>query len=384
MGEVFAGRYELIDQIGLGGMGSIWRVRDRKTGATVAAKVLRQSQSGAVLRFIQEQAVRIQHPHIIVPIGWAGEDDRVLFTMPIVDGGSVSTLIGDFGALPALFAAEVLRQMGQAVAAVHAARIIHRDIKPSNILLEATGTARPHAFLTDFGISVDLDGPRFTTGTVIPGTPGYIAPELYEHEQPSPGTDVFALGVVAAAMLCGGRPERIDEHLPANCPPALWEIVRGMTQPDPTLRSTLGEVFHRLEDPGLAWTDGAIGDVEVFTQVSEVADVTLVRNQPPPRVTPPPRIPTPGTHGSVPTSGPNPNALQAARPQFVPAVRPMHPIVAAGPPSQPPSAVMARVAPPDHAPGPRPRPRKKSAGILLVVSAVCVVIGVVLVVLGLF
>ncbi|HMQ65804.1 MAG TPA: serine/threonine protein kinase, partial [Arachnia sp.] len=88
MGEVFAGRYELIDQIGLGGMGSVWRVRDLRADAVVAAKVLRQSDAVAVLRFVREQAVRIHHPHIIVPLGWAGEDDRVLFTMPVVEGGS--------------------------------------------------------------------------------------------------------------------------------------------------------------------------------------------------------------------------------------------------------------------------------------------------------
>ena len=117
MGEVFAGRYELIDQIGL------------------------------------------HHPHVIVPLGWAGEDDRVLFTMPVVAGGSVATLIGDFGALPPLFVSEVIRQLVDALSAVHAARVVHRDLKPSNILLDPTGTGRPYAYLTDFGIAVDLDGP---------------------------------------------------------------------------------------------------------------------------------------------------------------------------------------------------------------------------------
>lgn len=117
MGEVFAGRYELIDQIGL------------------------------------------HHPHVIVPLGWAGEDDRVLFTMPVVAGGSVATLIGDFGALPPLFVSEVIRQLVDVLSAVHAARVVHRDLKPSNILLDPTGTGRPHAYLTDFGIAVDLDGP---------------------------------------------------------------------------------------------------------------------------------------------------------------------------------------------------------------------------------
>ena len=113
MGEVFAGRYELIDQIGL------------------------------------------HHPHIIVPLGWAGEDDRVLFTMPVVAGGSVATLIGDFGALPPLFVSEVIRQLVDALSAVHAARVVHRDLKPSNILVTPAGQVR----LLDFGIAKLLDVP---------------------------------------------------------------------------------------------------------------------------------------------------------------------------------------------------------------------------------
>ncbi len=268
MGEVFAGRYELIDQIGLGGMGSIWRVRDLRTGGVVAAKVLRQSDAVAVLRFVREQAVRIHHPHIIVPLGWAGEDGRVLFTMPVVEGGSVSTLIGDFGALPPLFVSEVIRQLADALSAVHAARVVHRDLKPSNILLDPTGTGRPHAYLTDFGIAVDLDGPRFTTTGAVAGTPGYLAPELLRFDDPTPASDLYALGMVAAAMLRGARPERVDAGaVPVGCPPALWSLAVDLVADDPAARPALGEVAYRLAAPELAWTPGAADGIEVFRQV---------------------------------------------------------------------------------------------------------------------
>ena len=92
MGEVVAGRYELLDLIGEGGMGTIWVALDRKTDGLVAAKVLRQSDAGTLLRFVREQSVRIHDPNVLTPLGWAGEDDRVLFTMPIIRGGSVATL----------------------------------------------------------------------------------------------------------------------------------------------------------------------------------------------------------------------------------------------------------------------------------------------------
>ena len=174
MGEVFGGRYELIDLIGEGGMGAVWRARDLKLNRVVAAKVLRQSDASALLRFVREQGLRVNHPNVIAPLGWIGEDNQVLFTMRIVAGGSLATLIGDHGALPPRFAAEILRQLLSGLQAVHAAHLVHRDVKPANILLDATGTGRPHAYLTDFGIAVDLTGPRFTDrhGSRHPRVPG--------------------------------------------------------------------------------------------------------------------------------------------------------------------------------------------------------------------
>ena len=159
VGERFAGRYELIDQLGEGGMASVWRAWDEREGRIVAAKVLRQSDAVSLLRFVREQAVRVASPHVLTPLGWAGEDDRVLFTMPIVDGGSVATLVGDHGPLPPVLAAELLRQLLEALATVHEARLVHRDVKPANLLLAATGGDRPYLLLTDFGIAVDRDGP---------------------------------------------------------------------------------------------------------------------------------------------------------------------------------------------------------------------------------
>jgi len=95
LGEVFARRYELVDVLGHGGMGWVWRAWDHHEGRYVAAKVLRQSDASSLMRFVREQSFRVHHPHVVTPLGWVGEDDRVLFTMPVVRGGSVSTLLGD-------------------------------------------------------------------------------------------------------------------------------------------------------------------------------------------------------------------------------------------------------------------------------------------------
>ncbi len=289
MGEVFAGRYELVDLLGEGGMGSVWRVWDRREERLVAAKVLRQSDAVSLLRFVREQAVRIRHDHVLTPLGWAGEDDRVLFTMPVVDGGSVSTLVGDHGPLPPVLAAEILRQLLAALGAVHGAGVVHRDVKPANVLLVATGGARPHALLTDFGIAVDESAPRFTRGGGVTGTPGYIAPEAELGAEPSPGADLYAAGQVGRAMLTGIRPsDPAATRRPDAVPTALWDVVTALCDPDPAARpASARDALALLELPSLAWSAEAMGDVEVLTHVQPPGD-----GRPQLRVEPPDELPT--------------------------------------------------------------------------------------------
>jgi eukaryotic-like serine/threonine-protein kinase len=157
-----AGRYVLIDQIGAGGMGSVWRAWDLRNRTFVAAKVLGQHDGDMLLRFVREQSVRIQHPHVVAPSGWAAEDDLVVFTMDLVAGGSVQTLLGDHGPLPESYVTVVLDQALQALQAVHGAGVVHRDIKPANLLLEPTGTRRPFVRVGDFGVAALIDEARLT------------------------------------------------------------------------------------------------------------------------------------------------------------------------------------------------------------------------------
>jgi eukaryotic-like serine/threonine-protein kinase len=206
MGEVFAGRYELLDPIATGGMGSIWRTLDRQDGQVKVAKILRQSDAASLLRFVREQSVRIDHTHVVTPLSWAGMDDRVLFTMPLVRGGSVADLVKEQGGLPLRWVALLTDQLLQALEAVHGAGIVHRDVKPGNLLLEPTGVGTvPHLRLTDFGIAAPLDGPRMTRASVAIGTPGYMPPEQWFGADPDPRADLYAVGRVALEMLTGRR-----------------------------------------------------------------------------------------------------------------------------------------------------------------------------------
>ncbi|MFF4318498.1 protein kinase [Streptomyces sp. NPDC001568] len=246
MGEVFAGRYELVDPIGRGGAGAVWRAWDHRRRRYVAAKVLLQSDAHTLLRFVREQALRIDHPHVLAPASWAADDDKVLFTMDLVGGGSLAHVIGDYGPLPPRFVCALLDQLLSGLAAVHAEGVVHRDIKPANILMEATGTGRPHLRLSDFGISMRKGEPRLTETNYVVGTPGYFAPEQLMGAEPDFPADLYAVGLVALYLLQGRKPDSqalVDHFLahgtpdaPEGVPAPLWDVVANLLHPDPQAR----------------------------------------------------------------------------------------------------------------------------------------------------
>ena len=205
---VIAGRFAMLDQIGAGGMGSVWRARDERSGDIVAVKVLGQHNAALLIRFVREQAVRVRHPHVVAPISWAADDDLVVLAMDLVPGGSVQDLLDEHGTLPVGYAAALLEQLLQALAAVHAAGLVHRDVKPANLLLQPTGAERPHLRLGDFGVAAPIADARYTTVPGAIGTQGYMAPEQARGALPDPGQDLYAVGRVGLQLVTGLPPER--------------------------------------------------------------------------------------------------------------------------------------------------------------------------------
>ncbi|MFH0517410.1 serine/threonine-protein kinase [Streptomyces sp. M41] len=280
MGEVFAARYELVDPIGRGGVGAVWRAWDHRRRRYVAAKVLQQSDAHSLLRFVREQALRIDHPHVLAPASWAADDDKVLFTMDLVAGGSLVHLVGDYGPLPPSFVCTLLDQLLAGLAAVHAEGVVHRDIKPANVLLEATGTARPRLRLSDFGIAMRLGEPRLTETNLVVGTPGYLAPEQLMGAEPDFPADLFAVGLVALYLLEGAKPDAkalvqyFTEHgtpgAPKGIPDPMWQVVASLLQPDPHARfrtatgarKALAAAAELLPEPG---PDDEL--IEIFDQL---------------------------------------------------------------------------------------------------------------------
>ncbi|MEU1406884.1 serine/threonine-protein kinase [Streptomyces sp. NPDC005728] len=280
MGEVFAGRYELADPIGRGGVGAVWRAWDHRRRRYVAAKVLQQRDAHSLLRFVREQALRIDHPHVLAPASWAADDDKVLFTMDLVGGGSLVHLVGDYGPLPPAFVCTLLDQLLSGLGAVHAEGVVHRDIKPANVLLEATGTGRPRLRLSDFGIAMRFGEPRLTETNLVVGTPGYLAPEQMLGAEPDYPADLFAVGLVALYLLEGAKPDAkalvqyFMEHgtpgPPKGVPEPLWQVVATLLQPDPAARfrtatgarKALASATELLPEPG---PDDEL--IEIFDQL---------------------------------------------------------------------------------------------------------------------
>jgi serine/threonine protein kinase len=232
VGEVFAGRFELVDVLGRGGMGDVWRVWDLRDRTYRAAKVLRQSDSASLLRFVRESSTRVDHPHVVTPTGFWADDGRILFVMPIVGGGSVAVLLADHGALGPWWARTLGLQLLDALEAVHAAGIVHRDVKPSNLLLEATGTEMPNLRLSDFGIAVSRDEPRLTHRAEVVHTPGYSAPETFQGADPEPRQDLYSTGIVLLELLTGARPGATVD-VPAG---ELADVVARLVATDPAQR----------------------------------------------------------------------------------------------------------------------------------------------------
>ncbi len=210
------GDYELVDEIGRGGMGVVYRARQKSLNRTVALKmILRGDLASAAdlarFRAEAESAAKVLHPNI-VPVYEVGDvAGRPYFSMKLIEGTTLARRLAD-GPLPSQLAAEMLVPVCRAIADAHRQGVLHRDLKPSNILIDREG----RTFVTDFGLAKRIntaDGDASFSGSLtqsgaIIGTPGYMAPEQAagQRGEVSPATDVYSLGAILYAMLTGRPP----------------------------------------------------------------------------------------------------------------------------------------------------------------------------------
>src|SRR6185436_19184333 len=198
-GAILGDRYAVRCRIGRGGMGSVWRVHDQRTGEDVALKVLvPRAGADAIARFRREVTLarRIAHPNVCRMFDLGVANGMHVLTMELVEGTSLRARIAQ-GPLPWPMACRLIDNVLAGLAAVHAAGIVHRDIKPENILIAADG----RAVIADFGLACALTARVATTPEV--GTPQYMAPEQLSGEAVDSRSDVFAAGLLIHEILDG-------------------------------------------------------------------------------------------------------------------------------------------------------------------------------------
>jgi serine/threonine-protein kinase len=196
-------RLTLLEQIGRGGMGVVWKAHDEQTGQTVAVKLLNAAyadQPEYVARFERELelARRIHSKNVVEVLGYGVRDGTPYLALQYVDGPSIRQRLADNGTYSWDDARALLVQVTQGLVDAHAAGVVHRDVKPSNILVGTDGVAR----LADFGIAKGIDLTRVTGTSALLGTPAYLPPEGAKDER----SDLYSLGVVAFELLVGVPP----------------------------------------------------------------------------------------------------------------------------------------------------------------------------------
>ena len=207
MSELLASRYQLVEVIGEGAMGVIWRAYDTLLDRHVAIKEMRPrpgpDREEALKRFMVEAraAARLTHPNIVAVHDVLADADRVVIAMELLSGGTLARLVAEQGAQPPPTVRAIMAQVAQGLSAAHTAGIVHRDLKPDNIFWTTEG----RAVVADFGLARVGGGLGTVDGTIL-GTSGYMAPEQVRGLRAGPGVDIFAWGVVARTLATGTAP----------------------------------------------------------------------------------------------------------------------------------------------------------------------------------
>jgi len=220
------GQYRLLEKIGQGGMGVVYRAEHEMLRRPTAIKLLPAQSAGEVTlkRFEREaqQTARLTNPHTVSVYDFGRTPEGAFYyVMEYLDGMDLERLVREAGSLPPGRVVRILDQVCEALSEAHGIGLIHRDIKPGNILLSEWGGVCDFAKIVDFGLVKDIDdaGARLTREDVFPGTLQYLAPETINGGSPDPRSDLYALGAVAYFLLTGsavfdGRPiEIIQSHL---------------------------------------------------------------------------------------------------------------------------------------------------------------------------
>ena len=269
-GSLLAGRYRILDLVGVGGMGMVYRAADEQLGLNVAVKVLRPDLAlGGQWseRFKQELVLarQVSHPSVVRIHDIGGDGEVVFLTMDFVPGRSLRERLADETRLPPDKAVEIARQLALGLGAAHRAGVVHRDLKPGNVLIDDDESGGVRAAISDFGVARSLAGFGLTVPGTVVGTLGYLSPEQARGEAVDGRSDLYALGILLYEMLTGELPfaaateaEMLAQRLtgsPRNLrwpgvtvPPRLRDLVQRLLARDPARRpQSAAEVVQELD-----------------------------------------------------------------------------------------------------------------------------------------
>ncbi|MFF9404350.1 Stk1 family PASTA domain-containing Ser/Thr kinase [Streptomyces anandii] len=226
VGHVLDGRYRVDARIAVGGMATVYRALDTRLDRVLALKVMHPAlaaDGSFVERFIREakSAARLDHPNVVQVFDQDTNGSYVYLAMEYVSGCTLRDVLRERGALQPRAALDILEPVLAALGAAHRAGFVHRDMKPENVLIGDDGRVK----VADFGLVRAVNTVTSTTGAVL-GTVSYLAPEQIEHGTADPRVDVYACGVVLYEMLTGGKPYQgenpaqvLYQHLHEDVPP---------------------------------------------------------------------------------------------------------------------------------------------------------------------
>jgi serine/threonine protein kinase len=213
-GTLFAGRYEVIEELGRGGMGRVYKVYDQKLKEVIGLKLIHPEisvNSQAIDRFRNElrYARKIGHRHVGRMFDLGEQDSQFFITMEYVEGENLKSFIRRSGHLTPRKAISLAKQVCEGLAEAHRLGVIHRDLKPQNIMIDREGSAR----IMDFGIARFTEAEGITGSGVMIGTPEYMSPEQVETGDVDKRADIYALGVILYEMVTGHVPFAGDTPL---------------------------------------------------------------------------------------------------------------------------------------------------------------------------
>jgi serine/threonine-protein kinase len=282
-GDTLAGRFDILELVGVGGMGAVYRARDRELDEVVALKVIKRSLAAipaVVERFRQEVKLARRVTHVNVARTYElGTSDGVMYcTMELIEGESLTKRLSQRGKLPVADAVSIVCALCDGLATAHAADVMHRDIKPDNILIANDG----RVVLADFGVAAI----GHAAGE-LSGTPAYMAPEQARGETATPSSDVYAVGIVLYEMLSGRHPfhgspaevlsaKQTIEHVQLVDPPELATVIARATAREPGQRLATAAALRAALEPWAKPSSSIGAPMRATATDAEVATVIVL------------------------------------------------------------------------------------------------------------